>query len=216
MSKTKTSGSKKNHMTPKQAVIAGGVILRGIDNAILSSKKRISDLEALKAKTKVLAAGIAGLSNSGPVRTVPKASLKTVPVKSPKTPVMATKAPAKKAPKPVQKNSPKPVQKADPITKVEKTAKVDPSQKKPVAGRPTLREAVKEFLPSSPTISRADLYEKVVEKYGYWSKQSFYILLSKDPEIKIEDGKPFLPKVDDKDLDLVRKVERDQATANVV
>ncbi len=185
---------KNVKLTPKQANIAAASILRGLDNSINDAKKNVAKLEDFKAKVSNLSAGLSNLASAPPAKPAKPAA--------PAKPAKPAKAAAKPAPKakpaaPAKPAKPaKPVKAAKPVPAKPKPAPAKPApksdeQKPPVQGRPSIRQAVKDLLrtlPAGTTIHTTEAYAKIVSKYGYWSKQTFYGLVNNDPEISNADS----------------------------
>ncbi|KKK83542.1 hypothetical protein LCGC14_2792350, partial [marine sediment metagenome] len=147
---TKAKAASRS-LTPKQADIKAASLIRGIDNSVARIKKEAASIAdaAKQLKKSVLPA----LSNPKA-----KASAK-IPAKKASVRIPAKKASAKASAKKAPAQSPsKAAQKAKP----------------PVKGRPTIKEAIQETIRTSDGSSPAELWKKVVGRYGYWSRQSLY------------------------------------------
>lgn len=238
-------------LTPKQAAIQAGSILRGLDNSIAGAKREVAKLEEQRKRVGGLASGLSNLASApapkpapaakkpeakkaAPAAKKPAPAKKPEPVKAEKKAVAKKPAPAAKKPAPAKKAPAKPA-----------PAQATAQYKDPVPGRPSLREAVKEAIRAAGSGSPTTIYDRVCTQWGYWSKQSFYTLLKKDPEIQNKEGtvdlvasgskkaaapkeakpakKPETKKAtpakkpeDDKVDALVSRVEQDRSTAAVV
>lgn len=186
--KTKASTkAPKAKLTPKQMSVKAASLLKGIDNSVTIIDKHRTNIVQSAGQ---LAGILSGLSNAA---TAVPAPAKKTPVPAP-----AKKAQAKAQAKKAQTSAKKPAAKAPAkkpaaklAAKAEKKAAEKPTgQKPPVANRPTVKEAIGEVITKGGPDSRAALYHKVTDKYGYWSRQSFYNALKDKKSFKeIGDGK---------------------------
>ncbi len=221
-----TKSKKNTKLTPKQAAVAATNILRGLDNSIKEAQRGVEKLTAFRERVGSLTSGLSNLASAAPAKAAPvKAATKqAAPPKPSKKAAPAKKAAPVKASAPAKPAVKAAVKPAKPAAAV-KSAK-EGSPKAPVKGRPSLREAVKETLRVDGKGTPTEVYDRVTGKWGYWSKQSLYVLINKDPEIVHADGmvdfgkakapaKAKSDKVDAVDA-LVGKVEQDRATAAVV
>lgn len=194
--------SKKN-MTLKQAVKQASSFVNGITSSMNTINKHQKVIEEKTADLRSILSGL----------TIMEATAAAKPEKVAK--------PAKeKAAKPVKE---KPAKAAKPAKeKAAKPAKAAAADKKTA---PTVKSVIAEILKSKGKQTKPDLY-KMTEKYGTWSRQSFYNAL-KDPMFGESDGcvtlavtpkeKTTEVKTSDEEADrFVSKVENDGATAAVV
>ena len=182
-------------LTTKQATIKIGKLLKGIDNSTAQIQKHQSVIEGSVPELQKLVGGLANQISQTPAKPV-KAPAKAVEAKT------TMKAPAKaKAP-----------------------AKVKPKVKSPVAGRPSLKQAVQSvMIPATGPMTAADIWKTTVGQYGYWSRQSLYNAL-KDEKlfVRTDDDKFLLTvagkklKTDDKADAFVAGVAADPATAKMI
>lgn len=163
---------KNQTITPKQAEIKITSLLRGIDNSVIAVEK---NRDIIQSNTKEIRNLIPGLAAG----QAPAA--KTAKVKVAK-PVKLAKIVAAKLAKPVSKSIPPSKKPA---------SKASASKPPPVQGRPSLKEAISKLLSDNggKPMKAADIYNKAVLKYGYWSHQSLYNALE-DSKLfsKTDDG----------------------------
>jgi len=169
--------AKTKAMTPKQMAIKANSLLKGIDNSVAAIQKHRTSIVQNAGE---LAGLLSGLSNaaSTPVKAAPVKKA-TAPVKK------AEKAPAKKA----EKKTPAKAKAKAKATKAGASQAKPAGQKAPVPNRPTVKEAISETITKGGPDSRASLYHKVTDKYGYWSRQSFYNAIKDKKAFKEIDGK---------------------------
>jgi hypothetical protein len=242
MSSKKTSKKATVKLTPKQASIASVSLLKGLDNAIEKSRRGTAELESIKSRVGTLSAGLSNLASApvakpvpakpaakaapakaakaAPAKSAAKAAKSAAKAKTPAKPAVAKPAVAKTAPAkaaPAAKEVP-----AKPAAKPSPAAAAKPAQeehKAPVSGRPSARVASKEILAANGgKMSSAALRKAVCAKYGQYSNQTFYEVFKNDPELSLANNEVSLvsaPKAEP-DLELVRRVETDRATASVV
>lgn len=243
MTSKKTSKKATVKLTSKQASIASVSLLKGLDNAIEKSRRGTAELESIKSRVGTLSAGLSNLASTPVAKPAAKAAPKAaaakpaakparpaakaapakpvkpaVKAKAPAKPAVAKAAPAKAAKAaPAAKEAP-----AKPAAKPSPAAAAKPAQeehKAPVSGRPSARVASKEILAANGgKMSSAALRKAVCAKYGQYSNQTFYEVFKNDPELSLANNEVSLvsaPKADP-DLELVRRVETDRATASVV
>lgn len=195
----------KTNLTQKQAVVKAGSLLKGIGNSTDTINKH---QKLIAESTDQLHVVLAGLSNMTSVVTAnPEKKIaagKVTAAKHEKATAKAAKVKAAKAVKPAKV----------------KAAKED--QKPAVDNRPTIKDAIQELIASGGPDTKADLYRKVTDKYGYWSRQSFYNALKdkklfKDVDGKIQVAGPTSVKTSDADAKkFVESVERDQTVATAL
>jgi len=158
-------------LTPKQAEIKVGSLIRGIDNFVTRIKKDTAlVVDAMLEFKQVLPA----LSNTTKAAKVEKTSAK----------VEKTSAKVEKTSAKVEKTSAKPPKKEKAASPLKAARKAKP----PVKERPTIKEAIQEMLKTHGSLPPADLWKKTVDKYGYWSRQSLYNALKDDNLFKKSDG----------------------------
>ena len=199
--KTKKPAKKPAKKTPKQAIARINSLLKGIDNSVLVINKHKTVLNDAVKEARSL---MGGLSN-----------LQAAPAKKPeaKKPEAKKPAPAKKpalAKKPVKKTE---IKKPAP----EKSVPAKPG--KPVEGRPSLKEAVKQIIVAGGNpMTAADIWKQATAKWGYWSRQSLYNVL-KDEKSFSRAGEKFSMSrstVDDAEADkFVQQVESNTVVSNV-
>lgn len=206
----KAKPKPKLKMTAKQARVQAQNITKGLDNTVAaieaeakrsidSIRKKLGAVRDISSKAKNLVSGLSNLEV--PVKAVKKAP---APAKAPAKP----KSSKKKAP--AKAKAPAKPKKATPAKKVEGSK----SPKDPVPGRPVLREAIHQLLAGSKRMKKTDLREALEEKWGYWSRQSVYSMLNRDPRIQEDDdGLVFLQEDVDKFVD---KASGDPSVAQVV
>jgi hypothetical protein len=188
--KTKT---KAKPLTPKQAEIKINKILRGVDNSAAQLEKHTKNIQESMPVVREL---LSGLTNP-PEKPAPKA------------------APKKPAPKKAD-NKKTPKAKAKPASK-KADGKKSNDVKKPVAGRPALKQAIQEVFNGNGAMAASEIWKAVTAKYGYWSRQSLYNAL-KDGSLFKKDGDKFLSisQEDEKIDKFVESVEKDQSVAEAV
>lgn len=225
MDTKKPKAKTKKTITAKQAETGFGALMRGLDNSEAKLKKGIAEIGALKGQVKQLSQGLSNALKATakpvPVKAAKPASKPkpAKPAKKPaaaKKPVSAAKAAKPPAAKPASAAKPAKPAKAAKAAKPAKETKAKPEHKDPVTGRPVVREALKAYLQDGKTPTRREAYDALCAQYGYWSRQSFYGILKKDPEFQIAaDGRISLRKADDVDS-FVSKVAEDTHTAAMV
>jgi len=214
--KTKKPAKKPAKKTPKQAIARINSLLKGIDNSVLVINKHKTVLNDAVKEARSL---MGGLSN-----------LQAAPAKKPeaKKPEAKKPAPAKKpalAKKPVKKTEikkPAPAKKPVKKTEIKKPApekSVPAKPGKPVEGRPSLKEAVKQIIVAGGNpMTAADIWKQATAKWGYWSRQSLYNVL-KDEKSFSRAGEKFSMSrstVDDAEADkFVQQVESNTVVSNV-
>lgn len=171
MAQKKAAKKRPKQASPKQAAARVGVLLRGIDNSIgviERQKQKISD------NLKEAATLVTGLSNA--VVDAPKAAV----TKSPAKKVQKAK---KTATKPSTKKAKTSKAKSSNGAKAKKVAKANPltAKKPPKEGRPLLKDAIRQVVAAAGSpMKSSDIYNQVVDKWGYWSRQSMYNVLKND------------------------------------
>jgi hypothetical protein len=163
-----TKAKAARPLTPKQANIKATSLIRGIDNSVARIRKETASIADATSQLKKTV--LPALSNT---EAKAKAPAKKAKEKA-KAPAKKAKAPAKKA---KEKKTP-----------AQSPSKAAQKAKPPVEGRPTIKEAIQETIGAQGPISPADLWKKVVEKYGYWSRQSLYNALKDTKLFKKADG----------------------------
>jgi hypothetical protein len=169
--------SKNQTVTPKQAQIKIASLLKGIDNSVVASNKHAKIINDNTKQVKTL---LSSISNAKPVKPVAAKPVKkpAKPAKPAKKPVAAkpVKKPAKKPTKPVVAKPVKPV-----ASKPVESKPVPAGKTAAVAGRPILKDAIKEILVANnnKAMPAAEIYKQTTAKYGYWSRQSLYNALEK-------------------------------------
>ena len=112
----------------------------------------------------------------------------------------------------------KPVKKTE-IKKPAPEKSVPAKPGKPVEGRPSLKEAVKQIIVAGGNpMTAADIWKQATAKWGYWSRQSLYNVL-KDEKSFSRAGEKFSMSrstVDDAEADkFVQQVESNTVVSNV-
>ena len=184
--KTKT----KKALTPRQAEIKLGKILRGVDNSVAQIEKHSENIKGLVPEAQQI---LAGLANPPEAKAAPKPKAKPAPQ-------------AKAKPKAKAKDKPK-----------TNKAKAD-NMKKPVDGRPPLKQAMQEVLNGDGEgMAASDIWKQVTAKYGYWSRQSLYNAL-KDAKLFKKTGDKFqsVSHEDEAAEKFIKSVKEDKETAEAV
>jgi len=222
MSKAKAK-TKAKKLTPKQAAVKASSLLKGIDNSVAVINKHHG---IIKENTVQLRNVVTGLSNAAVQETPkPKAPAKPKPAKAEKAKAKApakakaAKAKAAKAKAAKKEAKAKPAKKGE-KPKAEESAKASAKMKPPVDGRPTVKDATREEIAANGPDTKANLYHKVTDKYGYWSRQSFYNALKDKKSFRTVDGKiqvigtPGAKTTDEEASRFVESVRKDQAVAS--
>jgi hypothetical protein len=189
--------------TPKQAAARVAVLLRGIDNSVSVIEKQKGKIDSSLREARHL---MVGLSNAvvsaqedvAKARKEVKEATKKAAKKPAKKPAAKTaKKPAAKTAKTAKKPGKKPAAKK-PAAKAAKKASPKNGKSKPLkerlppkADRPLLKNAIRDLLKDSGPMKMADIYNGVVEKWGYWSRQSFYNVIRDEKNFKTTDGETY-------------------------
>ncbi len=165
---TKAKAASRS-LTPKQADIKAASLIRGIDNSVARIKKEAASIaDAAKQLKKSVLPALSNPKAKASAKIPAKKASVRIPAKKASAKASAKKASAKASAK---KAPAKASAKKAPAQSPSKAAQ---KAKPPVKGRPTIKEAIQETIRTSDGSSPAELWKKVVGRYGYWSRQSLY------------------------------------------
>lgn len=211
--KTQKKPVKKVKKTPKQAIARINSLLKGIDNSVVAINKNKIVLNDAVKEVRSLMGGLSNFTAPAKPQAKKPEVKKATPAKKPET--KPAKKPEVKKVIPAKKPE---VKKASPV-KLASTKPAATKPGKPVDGRPSLKEAVKQvILANNGTMSAADIWKQATTKWGYWSRQSLYNVL-KDEKSFSRQGEKFAlahSTVDDAEADkFVQQVESNTVVSNV-
>jgi len=207
-------------------------LLSGLSNAVVEAKEAATKAqrEAKEAKEVAKKAAKVAKKPAPPKKVAKKPAAKKPAAKKPaakkaKKPAAkkAAKKPAAKKPAPAKKPA---AAKTTPINGESKKTKPLKERFPPKENRPLLKDAIRELLKASGApMSMPDIYNQIVEKWGYWSRQSFYNVIRDKKNFKSDDDEMFTPvegevQVTDKEADefvasVASSTEIGQAVSNV-
>lgn len=213
-SKSEKQEKQEKTLTPKQAAIKAGSLLRGIDNSTVAIKKHQEIIEHSIEQVKSIVAGIGNQVVAQPAASKP--------------------TPASKAKSTTKKDKPAKPAKATVAKKASTTppkAAQKPAQAQSQSPGTTIKDAAIAVLKENGGVMKAsEIWHKAQEKFKRtWSRQVLYNAFDKNPDIFVqaEGGYKYggvakqvqvtTLKQDDKDVDsFIARASKNEAVSNVL